>query len=258
MLRIVSVWCVLTLVFAAPRPARADDRADMKAVIARAIKAHGGAENLTRYRAVRMKFKGQRDHRGEAVAFTGDSAFQLPDRLRVELETVLMGKKHKIVQVLNGDKGWVSLDGKTQDMDGELMAQVREQLYTDEVTRLAPLNNKEFELAPLGEKKVAGRDAVGVRVEHKGRRPISLYFDKANGLLLKSETRVRSETRAARLGQRNSEVNQETYYEDYKKVSGMQVAHKTRVLREGQPFLEAEATEVKVAESLPEGTFAKP
>jgi hypothetical protein len=258
MLRIMGVSCVLTLVFAVPRPARADDEADMRAVIAKAVQAHGGAESLNKYRAVRMKFKGQRDYRGEAVAFTGDSAFQLPDRLRVEVDTAALGKKHRIVQVLNGDKGWVSLNGKTQNMDEELLAQIREQLYTDEVTRLTPLNNKAFRLTPLGEKKVAGRAAVGVRVEHKGRRPISLYFDKANGLLLKSETRVRSEARAAKLGERNSEVTQETYYEDYRKVNGMQVAHKTRVQRDGQPFLEAEATEVQVAAKLPEGTFAKP
>jgi hypothetical protein len=254
----MTVTCVLALVSAPPRPARADDRADMKSVIAKAIQAHGGAENLKKYRAIRMKFNGQRDNKGEAVAFTGDSAFQLPDRLRLELETAAGGKKHHIVQVLNGDKGWVSFDGKTQAMGEELLAQIREQLYTNEVTRLTPLDSKGFELAPLGEKKVAGRDAVGVRVEHKGRRPISLYFDKSNGLLLKSETRVRSEARATRLGERNSEVNQETFFEDYRKASGMQVAHKTRVLRNGQPFLEAAATEVKVAESLPEDTFAKP
>jgi hypothetical protein len=258
MLRIVGVPCVLALVFALPWPTRADNEADMRAVIAKAIQAHGGAENLNKYRALRMQFKGQRYHKGEAIAFTGDSAFQLPDRLRVELDTVALGKRHKIVQVLNGDKGWVSVDGKTQNMDRGLLAQIREQLYTDEVTRLTPLNNKEFKLTLLDEKKIAGRDAVGVRVEHKDRRPISLYFDKANGLLLKSETRVRSETRATRLGERHSEAAQDTYFEDYKKVNGMQVAHKTRVQREGQPFLEAQATDVKVAEKLPAGIFEKP
>jgi hypothetical protein len=258
MLRIVGVSCVLTLAFAVPRPARGDAEADMRAVIAKAIQAHGGADNLKKYQAVRMKFKGQRDRRGEAVAFTGDSAFQLPDRLRMEIQTTAAGNRHKIVQVLNGDKGWVSLDGKTQNMDGEMLSQIREQLYTDEVTRLTPLNDKAFKLAPLDEKKVAGRDAVGVRVEHEGHRPIRLYFDKANGLLLKSEARVRSEVRASKLGERNSEVDQEAFYEDYRKVNGMQVAHRTRVLRDGRPFLEAEATEVKVAEKLPDSTFAKP
>jgi hypothetical protein len=258
MRRLLGVLWVLPVVCAVPGPAAADAEADMKAVIAKAMQAHGGAEALNKYRAVRMTVKGQRDVRGEATAFDGVLAFQLPDRLRAELETVIKGKKHKIIQVLRGDEGWVSLDGKTLRMDGELLAQVREQIYTDQVTRLAPLGDKEFRLSPLGERKVAGRDAVGVRVEHKGHRPIRLYFDKADGLLLLSETRVRSETRATRLGERSSEVTQETYYEDYKKVNGVQVAHKTRVRRDGKPFLEAEATEVRVAEKLPEETFARP
>ena len=141
-----------------------------------------------------------------------------------------------MVEVLDGDKGWVSRDGMTQNMDEELLAQVREQLYTDEVTRLMPLDNKAFKLALLGEKKVAGRDAVGVRVEHKGRHPLSLYFDKANGLLLKSEARVRSEVRAARLGSATARSTRRRST----KITGRSTACRwpqTRVLRDGQPFL---------------------
>jgi outer membrane lipoprotein-sorting protein len=253
MQRMFGAAVVATLALAGPGPLRADDDADMKALIAKAIKAHGGADNLAKYKAGTLKTKGKFHGMGAAVDYTGTINFQSPDRLRVEIEAEVMGQNFKFVQVINGDKGWIVLLDKVTPMSKEMIAEAHEQMSASAVTRLLPLTGKDYNLSPLGEVKVGDRPAVGVRVEHKKHRDVSLYFDKETSLLLKSETRGKDLQRGD-----DAEFAGETLYGDYKKVDGVQVAHKQTVKRDGKLYVESETTEAQLAEKLEDGVFAKP
>jgi hypothetical protein len=253
MQRMFGVAVVAAVVLAGAGGARADDDADLKAVIAKAIKAHGGADNLAKYKAVTLKTNGKFYGMGAAIDYAGAVSSQLPDRLRVEIEFEAMGQNFKVVRVVNGAKGWTALNDTVTPMSKEVVAEAREQLYAGSVARLFPLTGKDYQLSPLGEAKVGDRPAVGVRVEHKKHRPVSLYFDKEKGLLLKSETRAKDVERGG-----DTEITVETFYGDYKKVNGVQVAHQQTVKHDGKPFVESKSTEVKLAEKLDDSVFAKP
>jgi outer membrane lipoprotein-sorting protein len=253
MQRMFGVAVVAAVVLAGAGAARADDDADLKAVIAKAIKAHGGADNLAKYKAGVLKIKGKFYGMGAGIDFTGETAFQAPDRFRLEVEVEVMGQNFKSIQVVNGAKGWIALNDQVNPMSKEMLVEVQEQMHAGRLTRLLPLTGKDYKLSPLGEAKVGGRPAVGVRVEHKKYRDISLYFDKEKYLLLKSETRAKDVQ-----GGGDTELTVETLYGDYKKVDGVQVAHKVTVKRDGKLYVESETTEVKMAEKLDDGVFAKP
>jgi outer membrane lipoprotein-sorting protein len=251
MRKLLGVWCVAGLL--AGGAVRADDAADVKAVLDKAIAAHGGADNLTKYKAVSMHVKGKlHGVIGDSVDVMGDISSQLPDRLRFEMAVSVMGMDFKITQVVNGDKGWVALNDKVMEMTKEQMAEAKEQMHVGAVTRLVALRDKAYKLSPLGDAKVEGKDAVGVRVEHKDRRDVSLFFDKKTGLLLKTETRGKDPMAG------DKEFTAETLYDDYKKVDGLPVAHKVTVKRDGKPFLDSESSDVKVSEKLDDSTFEKP
>src|SRR5581483_1384054 len=66
-------------------PVRADEDANLREVVARAIKAQGGLDNLTKYKASVVKEKGKFHGLGQALDFTGQTSIQLPDRIRVEV-----------------------------------------------------------------------------------------------------------------------------------------------------------------------------
>src|SRR5260370_18135650 len=111
---------------------------------------------------------------------------------RVAMEGKVNDQTFRMVRVVNGDKGWIKLnDGETKEMSKEQLAEEREELYGKAVAALVPLKDKTYQLAALGESKVEGRDAVGVRVSRKGHRDVSLFFDKGNGLLAKTRTPVK-------------------------------------------------------------------
>jgi outer membrane lipoprotein-sorting protein len=248
MKRLIGAACAAVLLAGA---VRADDEAALREVIARAVKAQGGADAVAKVNAAVFRYKGKYHLGDQAIDTTGTISFQLPDRRRIEVVSEFMGREFKYVEVVDGDKGYVVLSGKTEAMAKEQLAESKEQLHELVVTKLTPLQGKEFSLSPLGESKVGGREAVGVRVAHKGRRDVNLYFDKKDGLLLKSETRARDLLA-------DKEYTSETFYSDYKKVGDVLIAHKIEIKRDGVLTIETDATEFKAEPKLDDAVFARP
>lgn len=233
-------------------PVRADEDAKLREVVDRAIKAHGGIDNLTKFKASIAKQKGKFYGLGEALEYTSEESIQLPDRFRVEVHSKANGQEFTFIQVINGNKGWVKFGDQTNELDKDALAEGKEQMNAATVSHLACLKNKEYKLSSLGEAKVGDRPAIGVRVESKGYRDVSLFFDKDKNLLLKTETRGKD------VMQGGQEYTSTTLYDDYKMVEGIMVAHKVTVQRDGKPYVEGETTEEKVSEKLDDSVFEKP
>src|SRR5262249_16833031 len=157
---------------------------------------------------------------------------QLPDRIRVVTEIDNQGKKLRMVQVLNGAKGWLRLEGQTQEIPRQMRPELEEFLYAARVQTLTPLlKEKSYTLAPLGEGKVEGRPTVGVKVSHKGRRDVHLFFDKEKGLLLKVAFHVRPVE-----GGKKALV--EYFYSNHKDLDGLKWPTRKVVLMDGKKLTE--------------------
>lgn len=239
---VVGVLCVSGIIIFSVRGNK-DEDAKMREIVAQAIKAHGG-DNLEKMKGSLTKTKGKILD----LEYTTETALQLPDRSR----TVAESKLGKFVQILNGDKGWVKLGDLSRECVKEELDEMREQLNAAQISHLFVLSDREYKLSPLGEEKIDDRQAVGVRVEHKGFRDIHLYFDKESNLLLKVETRIKDPLRGG------EEVAAETVYSDYKNVDGVMTAHRMTIKYDGKTYIEGEITDVKYAEKLDDSVFDKP
>jgi hypothetical protein len=233
-------------------PVRADEDAQLREVVEKAIKAHGGLDNLTKFKASSEKQKGKFHGMGQPLDYTSDTSLQLPGRFRIEVRSKVGDQEFAFIQVIAGDKGWIKFGDNTQELDKDMMAEAKEQMNSANISHLSCLKDKEYKLSPLGEVKVGDRPAIGVRVEHKGYRDVSLFFDKEKGLLLKTETRGKD------VMQGGQEFTTTTFYDDYKKVEGMLVAHRVTIERDGKPYIDGEATEVTLSEKLDDSVFEKP
>ena len=80
MRRLVCLAAILALVWSGNSPA--DDQADMKALVNKAIKAAGGAEKLAMFKGITFKEKGTYYGMGQGVEFTGEWSEQMPDKMR--------------------------------------------------------------------------------------------------------------------------------------------------------------------------------
>lgn len=230
--------------------AQADDTAP-KAVLDKALKAHGGEANLAKLPASATTFKGKFHGMGEGLDMTGTVSAHGDDRLKIDIEVAAGGQKIRFVSVLNGAKGWVRLGDTTTELDKDQLDETRHAANAAWVATLAPLKGKPFTLDGVGESKIDGKPAVGLRVSREGRRDVNLYFDKATGLLLKTETRVKDEGSG-------QEVTEETYLSDYKDVQGTKQAMKFTVKRDGKLYLEGEVTDFTLVEKHDADVYAKP
>jgi hypothetical protein len=229
--------------------ARAED--DAKAVIAKAIKAHGGEEAQTKFPAARTKAKGKIELFG-GLEFTQESAFMLPDKFKESVNMEVMGQQIQVVSVLKGTELSIVANGQEVPIDEKMKDMLKDSVYAMKVARLVPLvKEKEFELSALGEVKVNDKPAVGVMVKSKGHKDISLFFDKETGLLTKWEHRTVDP-------QSGNEITEERIVTEYTKTDGVPTAKKVTVNHDGSKFMELEILETKRVEKLEDSEFAKP
>jgi hypothetical protein len=181
---------------------------------------------------------------------TGEVATQGHDKIRVDAEVEVGGMKFRVVNIVDGDKGWMKLGDDVKEMDKDEIAEAKEQAFAGWVATLAPLKDKQFTLATTGEVKVDDRPALGVKVSSKGHRDVDLYFDKETGLLVKQVTQVKDDG--------GQEVTEETFPGEYKEVQGTKQAMKFTVKRDGKLYMEGEASEIQLSEKLDASLFAKP
>src|SRR5262245_58050954 len=80
-------------------------------ILERAIKAHGGMEQLSRVRADKVRVKGTVHLLGKTVAFEGETMVQLPAQFKHVVQTTIDNRMYLFVQVLNGQQAWVTLNG---------------------------------------------------------------------------------------------------------------------------------------------------
>jgi outer membrane lipoprotein-sorting protein len=237
-------------------PSRADDQAEAKAIIDKAIKAMGDEAKLKKYQGATWKGKGKVHVFGDGLDYTGEWAVQGAAKYRFVLDAEVMGMKIHQILVVNGDKGWLNTNGTAMDVSKDLVAEQREQMFSNWNAIFMPtaLKDKQFELSTLGESEIEKRKAVGVRAVSKGHRDLNLYFDKETGLPIKGEWRVKDVQ--GFVG--GNEVTQEIFLSDYKEVQGLKIAMKLVAKWDGKPYVDAELSDYKLEEMLDDSLFAQP
>ncbi len=225
---------------------------DLKAVLRKAITAHGGEANLAKLGAGVSKFKGTMSLLGGKRDIEGETSYQKPDRLRNVMKIDFNGKEINVITVFDGKKFWVNSNGNTTEItDEKTLDEVRQSLLTEGGANFTEMLKAPFELSAAGEVKVKGKDTIGVRVSKKGQRDITFFFDKKTNLLLKTETRNYDP-------QKQQEVTQEKFILGYQDKQGLKVASKVEILKDGEFFMEVTVTDVQIHAKLDDATFAKP
>src|SRR4051812_36274642 len=72
-----------------------------RALVERAIQAHGGMERLSRVQADRIRLRGTLEVDGRRIPFLAETIVQLPDRYRNTTEMTLEGRKYVLVHIVN-------------------------------------------------------------------------------------------------------------------------------------------------------------
>lgn len=217
--------------------------ADPKAVIEKAIEAHGGKKLIEKYPAAKVSFTGEMTVMGQNATVSGSNTTD-KGKIKVEIEVSIAGQKVKIVQMASGDKTQVRVSVGGMNVDAPVTEAQKEELKFSsmyaEVTTIAPLlDEKKFELKSEEDEEVEKKkaDVVSVKIKEHD-RTIKLYFDKESKLLVM----------VAREGivpgsQDDKKGKLATLLGDYKKQDGLMVPMKITSKVDGEVFLIATVTE---------------
>jgi hypothetical protein len=248
-----NVWCgalVAVLILVLTGSLRADDQADAKAVVDKALKAMGGEAKVAKFKTGTWKGKATAQEGGNEIVLTSEGTWQGTDRLHLDAEITVGGQTEKVLAVINGDKGWVKVKEMVRDApDGEL-PMMKSALYAMRMPHMLPdLKGKDFTLSNLGEVKVGDKPALGIGITHKDHKDVSLFFDKETGLPSKSEVRISEPS--------GKEITIEYLYADYKEADGIKHPMKITIKADGKE-INLELSEIKSKDKVEESEFAKP
>jgi hypothetical protein len=232
--------------------ARADDAADAKAIVAKAVAARGD-KPATPHASATWKDAGKFVGMGITLPYTAEWSFQAPDKYRFDFVGTFGDSKISMVVVANGEKAWEKQGAKTEEMTGDKLEQTRNEAYQLWVTSLTPLlTDKGFTLAVAKGKDVDTKPTAAVKVTRDKRPAVTLYFDAASGLLVKRETTSKDQF------QKWKEVSDEAYFSDYKDTNGLKHFTKLKIVRDGKVTIEATLSDAKELEKLDAKLFEKP
>lgn len=242
---VVLSWALL------PALAAADDAG--RAVVEKAIEAHGGPSKIAKLRVMRIKAEGTITLApGQAgVPFVIEDWWQMPDQYKTTFRYELGGKRESQTQAVDGQAGWLQVNGQVQDLPKEAVAEMREQKYAEDMDRLGFLVDKEVEVTALDETKAGTQKVVGVVIKSKGHRDVKLYFDAVSSRLAKREHVVLD-------GATGRDIVQGVVFGDYRETDGAPHYHMLTAYRGGKKFVEAKVVEVEFFDKLDKKVFAKP
>lgn len=183
----------------------ADEKDQPRAIVEKALQAQGGLDKLkgASYSHIQGSFE------NGANTFQGEIHSQPGGKLRLNLDFKNEGQR---ILVLVGGKGWLKVQGITQDIDQGMQERLRISSHVDRVCGLtALLKKKEYILSSLGDSMLEGKPVHGIKVSYPEMPDVQLYFDKSTGFMVKIAYRTKNQFNE------NQELR-ETYFRDYRLV----------------------------------------
>lgn len=215
-----------------------------RAVIARAIKAGGGAEKLATFESAVMKEKGTYYGMGEGLPYTSVIHVQKPDRFKMEIAGVF-------TQCLDGDKGWMKSDKGVTDLPKDQVELEQINQKASWIMSLLSLQEKAYKLQPTGEAELDGMKTTVIKVSREGYPTVDLYFDKKTDHLVKSQFLTKSSE------QKGKQVKAEFLFSNFKTVDGVTMPYRVVLKHDNKLYVEGEVLEMKAVKHDAK-TFAKP
>ena len=245
----MSKW-LLGLTAALVAAAAPAQDADARKVVEAAVQAHGGADNLRKYKAGESAFKGDITIAGMKIPFTGKVTHEVPGKFRMALDVDVGGVKQSITQVVNGKRVTMTVNNQSQKVSDAQKSELLQAPLMQEIAQLTPLLDepKRFGVKLDKDADVGGKPAAVVVVTvAEPKTEARLYFDKESKLLVKTARRG--------LSPEEKEVTEEAVQSDFKAVSGVKVPMTVTVTHDGKEFMNIAITDAKMTEKADAGLF---
>jgi zinc protease len=220
--------------------------AKAEAVLAKAVRAHGGAARLKALKDVTSRSTISVTTPNGTIDGEMNVVVRPPDRTRIEMS--MLGQTG--VQVLDGARGWSSSGGRVEELSGEQLQALRSGVRTQVLPFLARLAAGGMQVGWVAEEKV-GAETVDVLQVIDGDAQARASFSRASGLLVRLEQDEPSMFGGGR-------VPMARLYTDYRAVDGIQVPFRTERLANGERLIEDKVSALSINRGVTDSSFQRP
>ena len=228
-------------------PDTKESRARAQAVVAKAVKAHGGMAALSAIKD--WHTKGKLSLNVGTTNLDGDysETVQLPSKRRMEM--AVMGQN--MVQVLDGDSAWASASGRIVPVSQDQIEAMRQGTYANPVRLLTTLSDPKADIRYAGTDTAFGKTADVVEWNRPGGRPAKVYIDSATGLLVLIE-----QPELSPLG--SGWVPVRRVYGDYRLAGKVKFPYSVTVYANGEKAVQQSLADVQWNAGAPVTLFRRP
>jgi hypothetical protein len=237
----------------AVEPVTTEEAEAAKKQLELAIRAHGGDNNLVRMRnyfIFRQSGKSDVSDAPRQPYLPTEREWQIafPDRVYV---TVTLANQAPSYEWCNDSGGWLRLGAGNEQLAGDMLEDLRTQLYIFSLFTLRPLREPEFVLKPLPDTNVQGKPAKAIKVMQKDHHQIELDFDAQTNLLVRISLR-------RKLPQVDSLIDHQILLSNHKAFEGVQLPTRWMEINDSRLVMDLDTAEYRFPADIPMKLFAKP
>jgi outer membrane lipoprotein-sorting protein len=159
----------------------------------------------------------------------------------------IVGMGVKMSRVFDGQSTWMVTPQGTQTMPESFAEDDRNQIFRLHPYLLSYLATADVTVQHVGEEDVNGKSADVIWVSDTPAGSIKLFIDQESKYLVKTGFQA--------LGQQESPVNREEFYNDYHDVSGVKVPYSIVMIDNGEKFAEVTLSEATINAEVDESIF---
>ncbi|HZZ77348.1 MAG TPA: hypothetical protein VFE62_02455 [Gemmataceae bacterium] len=239
----LSIASAILAIVAIPS-ANADDEPTPHQLIDRALKAGGGIDKIRQFKAVSFKASVKLANEAD-LKLTGTIAH--PTLFHVAVEGGVTGS---FLLVGGGDTLWLkkpneaAKEAKATDKNLETELGVFYACCLPDL--LTSLKGRAYKLTIVGDQPGNGVKAVAMRVQHELHPEITIWFDKENGLPVKTRMKLPGDSNLV-----------EIQFEDYKEYDGVKHFTKFKLQCSGESCT-GELREIQLLKSVDSILFKRP
>lgn len=229
----------------------ADDAADARAILDRALRAHSDdrPDRLDRMARMVQHMEGEMLSPSGPIPATGEIKAVWPDHYRINNELRLLGSTGMSILVLQGENGWRSVGEGIIPMNSSQSDELLAEAHAAWLATPHSWKVIDGTLSTVDDEDVNRERAVGVSVKQDNRPEVELFFHADSGLLVK----LRFEAKEAGLW-----VVKEWTFAEHQEFDGIQLPTKLTVHYDGRKMATWTITDYEFPAEIDAEVFEKP
>jgi len=218
---------------------------EAKDIMQQAREAQGGLSALQDLNGYHLQASSTAQQRGQTLSLQTETWVKLPGQFRQNTQVSIQGQTINSLTVWDGQNGWVRQQGQVQQLQGNQIGSIQQNLYLDPLHVVLFTARDDFTYTYQGRETANGTEVHAMEIQTPQDQTVTYYFDAESFLPVQR-------TRSAQ----GSTVR--TVFTDYQRVDGYAFPFTQQTFLNGDLAQEQTVENVEVNPSFDPELFQKP